>query len=52
MIGALGCNHVNIRGVTVVDGPTWHCRLNCCRDIVIENVNLTPKDMTGDGWTR
>lgn len=49
MVQMVLCNHVEIRGITVVDGGQWHVLPGACKDVEIEDINIMSRVCTGDG---
>ncbi len=40
---------IEIRGVTMLDGGSWHLVPTACEDVRIEDINILGKVITGDG---
>lgn len=40
---------IEIRGITLLDGSSWHIVPTACEDVRIEDVNILGKVITGDG---
>ena len=43
------CNHVRLQGITAVDGPAWHVVPAACDYVLIDNINVMSRIVTGDG---
>ena len=48
-IYAKWCNNVLLKGFTAVDGPSWHVVPAACDHVVIDNMNIMSRIVTGDG---
>lgn len=48
IVPVLGEN-IEIRGITLLDGGSWHIVPVACKNVLIENVNILGKVITGDG---
>lgn len=48
IVPVLGEN-IEIRGITMLDGGSWHLVPSACRNVLIEDINLMGKVITGDG---
>lgn len=48
IVPVLGEN-VEIRGITLLDGGSWHIVPVACKNVLIEDVNILGKVITGDG---
>ena len=40
---------IEVRGVTLLDGGSWHLVPAACEDVLIEDINILGKVITGDG---
>ena len=40
---------IEIRGITLLDGGSWHIVPTACKNVLIEDVNVLGKVITGDG---
>ena len=40
---------IEIRGITLLDGGSWHIVPVACKNVLIEDVNVLGKVVTGDG---
>lgn len=49
MIRFIECGHVEIEGITIVDGANWHVVPIACKDVRISNINIITFEGTGDG---
>ncbi|MFR0889212.1 glycosyl hydrolase family 28 protein, partial [Gallintestinimicrobium sp.] len=43
------CNNVLLKGFTAVDGPSWHVVPAACDHVVIDDMNIMSRIVTGDG---
>ena len=43
------CNNVRLEGFTAVDGPSWHVVPAACDHVLIDNINVMSRIVTGDG---
>ena len=43
------CRNVRISGITLFDGPSWHCVPVNCEDVVIDNLHIISMVPSGDG---
>ena len=48
-IYAKWCNNVLLKGFTAVDGPSWHVVPAACDHVVIDDMNIMSRIVTGDG---
>ena len=48
IVPVLGEN-IEIRGITLLDGGSWHIVPVACKNVLIEDVNILGKVITGDG---
>ena len=48
IVPVLGEN-IEIRGITLLDGGSWHIVPVACKNVLIEDVNVLGKVITGDG---
>lgn len=48
IVPVLGEN-IEIRGITMLDGGSWHLVPSACKNVLIEDINLMGKVITGDG---
>lgn len=48
IVPVLGKN-IEIQGITLLDGGSWHIVPVACKNVLIENVNILGKVITGDG---
>ncbi|MCI9256988.1 glycosyl hydrolase family 28 protein [Acutalibacter sp.] len=49
MIRMVLCNHIQIQGITVVDGGQWHVLPGACQNVEIDDINIMSRVCTGDG---
>ncbi len=43
------CNDLTLEGFTAVDGPSWHLVPAACDNVVVRDVNVMSRVVTGDG---
>lgn len=48
IVSVLG-EDIEIRGITLLDGGSWHIVPTACKNVLIEDVNVLGKVITGDG---
>ncbi len=49
MVHLIDCQHVTVRGITILDGPTWHLVPVGCRHVEIDRVKIMNESANGDG---
>lgn len=43
------CRNLTLEGFTAVDGPSWHLVPAACDNVVVRDVNVMSREVTGDG---
>lgn len=48
-INLVKCDHVDIRGITVINNNAWNIRLNDCHHVTVEDVKILADEIWSDG---